>query len=252
MPAAAQAKPNPIVNAKDRSSKPATTAIAGPAKLEAWHSQPTETVLAHFRSIPKGLSAQEAITRLATDGPNELQEGERISAWQILFSQFKSLLIWVLIVAGIISGVMGQAVDAIAILAIVVLNAVIGFYQEFDAEKSIAALKQMTAPRAKVRRDGKVALVPAAEIVTGDILVLEAGDLIAADARLMETASFKCVEAALTGEAEAVTKQSAPLKSTNVPLGDRTNMVFMGTSVAAGTGKAVVVATVMKTELGRR
>ncbi len=231
-------------------SKTAAKSIPTPAKGETWHSQSAETVLAHLRSAAAGLSAQEAATRLAADGANELQEGERISAWQIFFSQFKSLLIWVLIAAGIISGVMGQAVDAIAILAIVVLNAVIGFYQEFNAEKSIAALKQMTAPRAKVRRDGKVALVPAVEIVTGDILVLEAGDLIAADARLLETASLKCVEAALTGEAEAVTKQSALLKNGHVPLGDRANMVFMGTSVAAGTGQAVVVATAMKTELG--
>ena len=220
-------------------------------KEVTWQNQSAETVLTQLRSVPTGLTAHEAATRLAADGPNELQEGERISAWEIFLSQFKSLLIWVLIAAGIISGVMGQAVDAIAILAIVVLNAVIGFYQEFNAEKSIAALKQMTAPRAKVIRDGQVTLVPATEIVTGDILVLEAGDLIAADARLLETASLKCVEAALTGEAEAVTKQAAPLKHTIVPLGDRTNMVFMGTSVAAGTGQAVVVATAMKTELGR-
>ena len=225
--------------------------MSAPLKSEAWHSQSTETVLAQLHSAATGLTAQEAATRLAANGPNELQEGERISPWQIFFSQFKSLLIWVLIAAGIISGVMGQAVDALAILTIVILNAVIGFYQEFNAEKSIAALKQMTAPRAKVRRDGQVTLVPATQIVTGDILLLEAGDLVAADARLLETASLKCVEAALTGEAEAVTKQSAILKHANVSLGDRANMVFMGTSVAVGTGQAVVVATAMKTELGR-
>jgi len=118
----------------------------------------------------------------------------------------------VLIAAGIISGVMGQTVDAIAIFAIVVLNAVIGFYQEFNAEKSIEALKQLTAPRAKVRRDGQIILVSATEIVAGDILALEAGDLVAADARLLETASLKCVESALTGEAEAVMKQATQLK----------------------------------------
>jgi len=208
-------------------------------------------VLAELHSAATGLSGQEAAKRLAADGPNELQEGERISRWKIFLSQFKSLLIWVLIAAGIISGVMGQAVDAIAILAIVVLNAFIGFYQESKAERSIAALKQMTAPRAKVRRDGQVTLVPATGIVTGDILALEAGDLVAADARLLETASLKCVESALTGEPEAVMKQAAQLKHADVPLGDRTNMVFMGTSIAAGTGRAVVVATAMETELGR-
>ena len=220
-------------------------------KAVTWQNQSAETVLTQLRSVPTGLTAHEAATRLAADGPNELQEGERISRWKIFLSQFKSLLIWVLIVAGIISGVMGQAVDAIAILAIVVLNAVIGFYQEFNAEKSIAALKQMTAPLAKVRREGQVTMVPAKDIVLGDILALEAGDLVAADARLLETTSLKCIESALTGEAEAVTKQSALLKHANVPLGDRANMVFMGTSIAAGTGQAVVVATAMKTELGR-
>jgi len=221
------------------------------SKEVTWQNQSAETVLTQLRSVPTGLTAHEAATRLAADGPNELQEGERISRWKIFLSQFKSLLIWVLIIAGIISGVMGQAVDAIAILTIVVLNAVVGFYQESKAEKSIAALKQMTAPLAKVRREGQVTMVPAKDIVLGDILALEAGDLVAADARLLETTSLKCIESALTGEAEAVTKQSALLKHANVPLGDRANMVFMGTSIAAGTGQAVVVATAMKTELGR-
>jgi magnesium-transporting ATPase (P-type) len=141
-----------------------------------------------------------------------------------------------------------------AIKALKALNircAVIGFYQEFNAEKSIAALKKMTAPQAKVRRDGQVTSIPASGIVAGDILALEAGDLIAADARLLEAASLKCIESALTGESEAVTKQPAALEQGDIPLGDRENMVFMGTSVAAGTGQAVVVATAMKTELGR-
>ncbi len=141
--------------------------------------------------------------------------------------------------------------DAIAILAIVVLNAAIGFYLEFKAEKSIAALKRMAAPQAKVRRDGQVSSIPASGIVAGDILALEAGDLVPADARLLEAASLKCIESALTGESEAVTKQPETLEQGDIPLGDRENMVFMGTSVAAGTGRAVVVATGMKTELGR-
>ena len=150
-----------------------------------------------------------------------------------------------------ISAVLGQGVDAIAILAIVVLNAIIGFYQEFKAEKSIAALKKMTAPHAKVRRDNRVTSISASEVVAGDILALEAGDLIAADARLLEAASLQCLESALTGESEAVAKQPATLEQGDVPLGDRENMVFMATSVAAGTGQAVVVATAMKTEMGR-
>ena len=226
-------------------------AIAEHPKGEAWHSRSAEEVLAHLGSSATGLSAQEAAQRLAADGPNELKEGKRISPLQIFLGQFKSLIIWILIAAGVISGVLGEVVDAIAILAIVVLNAVIGFYQEFNAEKSIAALKKMTAPQAKVRRDGQVTSIPASGIVAGDILALEAGDLVAADARLLEAASLKCIESALTGESEAVTKQPATLEQGDVPLGDRENMVFMGTSVAAGTGQAVVVATAMNTELGR-
>lgn len=160
---------------------------------EAWHSQSTEDVLAKLGTAATGLSAGEAAKRLAANGPNELKEGKRISPWQIFLSQFKSLIIWILIVAGVISGVLGEMVDAIAILAIVILNAVIGFYQEFNVEKSIAALKKMTAPQAKVRRDGQVTLIPAARVVTGDILALEAGDLVAADARLLSAASLKCI-----------------------------------------------------------
>ena len=208
-------------------------------------------MLAQLNSTADGLSAAEAAKRLATNGPNELKEGQRISPWQIFLGQFKSLLIWILIGAGVVSGVLGEVVDAIAILAIVVLNAVIGFYQEFNAEKSIAALKKLTAPQAKVRRDGQVISIPASAIVTGDILALEAGDLVAADARLLSAASLRCIEATLTGESEAENKQPATLDRDDVPLGDRENMVFMGTSVAAGTGQAVVVATAMNTELGR-
>lgn len=229
---------------------PETSETTAPRDGEAWHSQSADDVLAKLGSATAGLSATEAAKRLAANGPNELTEGKRISPWQIFLGQFKSLIIWILIVAGVISGVLGEVVDAIAILAIVILNAVIGFYQEFNAEKSIAALKKMTAPQAKVRRDGQVTLIPAANVVTGDIVELEAGDLVAADARLLTAASLKCIESALTGESEAVTKQPAKLEAGDTPLGDRENMVFMGTSVATGTAQAVVVATAMQTELG--
>ena len=225
--------------------------IAAQPKNKVWHNQSAEEVLTQLGSSAAGLSAQEAAQRLAADGANEIKEGKRISPVQIFLGQFKSTLIWILIAAGVISGVLGEMVDAIAILAIVVLNAVIGFYQEFNAEKSIAALKKMTAPQAKVRRDGQVTSIPAAGIVTGDILTLEASDLVAADARLLEAASLKCIESALTGESESVMKQPATLEQDDVALGDRENMVFMGTSIASGTGQAVVVGTAMKTELGR-
>lgn len=227
------------------------SAITDQQKSKAWYNQSAEEVLSQVGSSANGLSTQEAAQRLAADGPNELKEGKRISPLQIFLSQFKSLLIWILIAAGVISGVLGEMVDAIAILAIVVLNAVIGFYQEFKAEKSIAALKKLTAPEARVLRDGQVTSIPASGIVVGDILALEAGDLVGADARLLEAASLRCIESALTGESTAETKQPATLEQGDVALGDRENMVFMGTSVAAGTAQAVVVATAMKTELGR-
>ncbi|MGZ8529514.1 MAG: cation-translocating P-type ATPase [Candidatus Binatia bacterium] len=226
-------------------------AIAAQPKGQAWHNRAAEEALAQLGSSATGLSAREAAQRLAADGPNELKEGKRISQLQIFLGQFKSLIIWILIAAGLTSGVLGEVVDAVAILAIVVLNAVIGFYQEYNAEKSIAALKKMTAPQAKVRRDGQVTSIPARGIVAGDIIALEAGDLVAADARLLEASSLKCIESTITGESEAVTKQPGILAKGDVPLGDRGNMVFMGTSVAAGTALAVVVATAMKTELGR-
>jgi len=225
--------------------------IAEHPKGKTWHSQSAEEVLAEFGTTADGLSSQEAVRRLANSGPNELKEAQSISPLQMFLGQFKSLIIWILIAAGVVSGFLGELVDCIAILAIVVLNAVIGFYQEFKAEKSIAALKKLTAPKATVRRDGRVTSIAASGIVVGDILALEAGQLVAADARLLDAASLKCIESALTGESEAVTKQAATMQQGEVPLGDRENMVFMGISVAAGTGRAVVVATAMNTELGR-
>lgn len=220
-------------------------------KDTAWHRLSAEEVLVQLSSTGSGLSSVEAARRLAKDGPNELKEGKPISPVEIFFSQFKSLIIWVLIAAAVISGLLGEQMDAVAILTIVMLNAVIGFYQEFKAEKSIAALKKMTSPRATVQRDGRITSIPALDVVVGDILALEAGDLVAADARLLEAASLKCIESALTGESNAVTKRTAALEETVVPLGDRANMIFMGTSVTAGNGQAIVVATAMNTELGR-
>lgn len=224
--------------------KPVTRSVA-------WHQRSGEETLFALESVRTGLSTVEAARRLAEHGCNALAEARPVSASAIFFGQFKSLIIWILIAAGFVSGLFGEWMDCIAILAIVVLNAVIGFYQEFSAEKSIAALKKMTAPRAKVWRDGGLVTVPAAEVVPGDILELEAGDLVAADARTLEAASLKCIESALTGESDAVDKRAERLDQPDIPLGDRTNMVFMGTSVAAGTGRAVVVATAMETQLGQ-
>ncbi|MGZ5053742.1 MAG: HAD-IC family P-type ATPase [Methylobacter sp.] len=220
-------------------------------RSKAWHSQPAEEVLAQLASTLEGLSSQEAARRLAANGPNELKESNPISPLQIALAQFKSLIIWILIAAGVISGILGEIEDVIAIFTVVILNATMGFYQEFNAQKSIAELKKMVAPQAKVRRDGRVTSVPASQIVVGDILTLEAGDLVVADARLFAAASLACIEAALTGEPEAEAKHSEALAQQEIPLGDRINMIFMGTSVVTGTGQAVVVATAMSTELGR-
>ncbi len=216
-----------------------------------WHNLTAEEAVSKLGSATSGLSSAEAAQRLTANGPNQLAEAQRINPIWILLSQFKSLIVWILIGAGILSGVFGDLTDAVAILAIVVLNAAIGFYQEFQAEQSIAALKKLTAPLAKVRRDGQVASLPAAQVVVGDILLLEPGDLVAADARLLEAASLRCIESTLTGESEAAEKQPAKLDEEQTPLGDRVNMVFSGTSVAAGTAVAVVVATAADTELGK-
>ena len=222
-----------------------------PTRGEAWHVRTAEDALAHFGSTTAGLSAQEAAARLAANGPNVLQDTTTVGPWRILFAQFSSLIVWVLIIAGLVAFSVGETIDAAAIFVIVLLNAAIGFYQEYNAERSITALKQMTAPSANVMRDGKVTSVPASDIVEGDVLLLAAGDMIAADARLLTTATLSSIEAALTGESDAVDKRSEPLPSADVALGDRANMVFMGTGVATGTGQAVVVATAMRTELGR-
>ncbi|MEO5713564.1 MAG: cation-translocating P-type ATPase [Luteolibacter sp.] len=219
-------------------------------KGEAWHHRSAAEVLAHFCSTPAGLSTKEATLRLVANGRNELTGAPGVSALRILLAQFESLVIWILIAAGVVAGVLGERVDAAAIFAIVILNAAVGLYQEFNAEKSIAALRKLAAPHAKVIRDGKVRLIPAAEIVVGDVLELESGDLVAADARILSAAMLRCIEAPLTGESQPVTKRPATLEALEVPLGDRENMVFMGTSIATGTGRAVIVATAMKTELG--
>ena len=155
--------------AKSRYRETAAVAIAAQPKGTVWHSQSAEQVLTRLAATAEGLSSQESARRLATNGPNELKEGKPSSPLQMFLGQFKSLIIWILIIAGVISGLLGEVVDCIAILAIVVLNAVIGFQQEFKAEKSIAALKKLTAPQATVRRDGQVRSIPASGIVEGDI-----------------------------------------------------------------------------------
>jgi Ca2+-transporting ATPase len=187
---------------------------------------------------------------LTNDGPNELHRAEATSSLEILGRQFKSLVIWVLIGAAVVSAALGETVDGIAIVTIVVLNALIGFFQEYRAEQAVAALARLAAPRARVLRDGHAAVLPAHDIVRGDVLVLDGGDLVAADARLLEASALRVNEAPLTGESEAVEKRAGRV-ALDTPLAERRNMLFLGTSVVAGSGRAVVVATGMATEVGR-
>ncbi len=227
--------------------KPESMPAAGPSQ---WHSVSSESLFAALGTAREGISSLEAARRLQTGGRNELRETKRVRPWRIFLRQFGGLLVGILFVAAIISAVFGDWLDAVAILAIIFLNALVGFYQELSAEKSIAALRRMAAPNARVRREGKLLLIPAAEVVRGDVLELESGDLVAADARLIEAASLRCVEAALTGESAPVLKAVCTLEA-ETALADQENMIFMGTSVAGGVGKGVVVATGMATEIGR-
>ena len=197
-----------------------------------------------------GLSAIEAEGRLRQFGSNSIHAEPRTSAVRLLARQFSSPVIWLLLGASGISAVAGERVDAAAIVAIVVMNACIGFVQEHRAERAVFALRSMTARRARVRRDGRIALLPATAVVPGDALILEPGDVVAADARLLSAHHVSANEAVLTGESVPVEKSTAPAKS-GAPLAERTDTVFMGTSVATGTGVAEVVATGMQTELGR-
>lgn len=214
------------------------------------HNQSVAELAVSLKSdLRGGLASTEAARRLLTGGPNELRKGKRVSPLVILVAQFESLVIWVLIGAAAVSVLMGEVIDGGAIIAIVALNATIGFFQEYRAEKAAAALAQLAAPRARVIRDGHARVLPAEEVVVGDLLLLEAGDLVAADARLVEASVLRLTEAALTGESEPVEKYTAVLPG-ETAIADRRNTVFLGTSVAAGSARALVVATGMSTEIG--
>lgn len=170
-----------------------------------WHDQSIPELTTQLTTdVTQGLTPQEAAARLQQWGPNELRKGKTISPLAILAGQFRSLVIWVLIGAALVSGALGELADGMAILAILLLNAIIGFFQEYRAEQSVAALARLAAPRARVVRGGHAEVIAAAEIVPGDVLLLEAGDLIAADAHLIEAASLRANEAPLTGESQPI------------------------------------------------
>src|SRR5215207_672290 len=217
-----------------------------------WHTSEAAQVLrALGTDAGSGLSDEEAARRLEERGPNELEDRGGRSPWAILWEQFTSTMIVILIVAALASALLGDYEDSIAIAVIVVLNAALGFVQEYRAERAMAALKRLSAPRVKVRREGHVREISARELVPGDVVLLEAGNLVPADGRLVEGANLRVQEAALTGESEPVGKDTAALEEEDAPLGERAGMVYLSTVVAMGRGMFVVTETGMATELGK-
>ncbi len=218
---------------------------------EIWHSMEAEHVLKETDTdMHRGLTGDEAKKRLEKYGYNELKKEEKISPFTLLISQFKNTLIIILLIAVVLSALIGEMVDSAIILVIVIFCAVLGFVQEYRAEKAMEALKKMLSPTIRVLRGGKEEDVPSKNLVPGDIMLLEAGDKVSADARLVEIHSLRCDEAPLTGESVPVGKNIKPL-SEDVRVSDRKNMTFTGTTVTYGRGKAVVTSTGMNTEFGK-
>ncbi|HMS85855.1 MAG TPA: cation-translocating P-type ATPase [Nitrospira sp.] len=225
---------------------------SGTTGRRVWHARQAEILADELRTdLTSGLLVDDAAHRRTQEGPNELPEAPPPSLLKLFLSQFTSLIVWVLIGAAIVSGLLGDWIDAAAILAIVFLNGVLGFVQEFRAERSLAALRKMSVTMARVIRNGTLQSIPARDLVRGDVITLEAGDRIPADARLFYTTNFQAQEASLTGESTPVQKQVERLEVAEVPLADQRNMVFMGTVAVSGKARGVVVATGLGTELGR-
>src|ERR687897_3279319 len=217
-----------------------------------WHASEVAEVLQTLGTdAGSGLGDEEAARRLEELGPNELEDRGTMSPWAILWDQFTSTMIAILIVAALASALLGDYEDSIAIAVIVVLNAALGFVQEYRAERAMAALKRLSAPRVKVRREGHVREISASELVPGDVVLLEGGTLVPADGRLLEEANLRVQESALTGESESVDKDPVVLEEEDAPLGERADMVYSSTVVASGRGLFVVTETGMATELGK-
>ncbi|MDH3360438.1 MAG: HAD-IC family P-type ATPase, partial [Desulfobulbaceae bacterium] len=215
------------------------------------HTQTTEATWKNHATSPEGLTPAEAKKRLAKHGPNLLREGKKRPVWAMMVDQYRDPMIILLLVAAAISGGIGEGEDAIAILVIVVLNSLIGFIQEFRAERAMAALMAMAAPHAKVRRAGLVLTIPAREVVPGDVVLLEAGDVVPADLRLVDIRGLKVDESPLTGESAAVEKRMEPVADPAAVVGDRLNMLHKGTTATYGSGVGIVTATGMNTEMGK-
>jgi Ca2+-transporting ATPase len=228
--------------------------VADPADASStvdWHRRSPDAVLTELGSSEDGLTESLAVTRLAELGPNELEESAGTSKLALIWAQISSVMVLILIGAAVLSLLLGKYLESGAIFAIVVLFAALGFYQEYRAEQAIAALRRMAVPSARITRDGRVASVPVAELVPGDVVHLDAGTVVPADLRLIEVASLRIEEAALTGESEPVDKSIEAIDRDGLALGDRVCMAYSGTQVSAGRGRGVVIATGMRTELGR-
>src|SRR3989344_3919791 len=215
------------------------------------HNKEIKEVLKELNSGINGLTGAEAEERLKKYGLNQIKEIHKISVFKILLNQLKSFIIYVLIAAAIIALLFGKTTDTIIILAIIILNTILGFIKENKAKKSIQALKKRAAPNAVVIREGKEKLIPASDLVPGDIIIIESGSKISADARIIESSSLRIDESTLTGESTPVDKVSSVIKSENVQIADQNNILFTGTTCVYGRGKAVIIDTGMKTELGK-
>jgi P-type Ca2+ transporter type 2C len=216
-----------------------------------WHTMPVADCLQGQNTSQSGLSLDEVQARQHEFGPNQLAEGVKVSLLTVFLNQFRDFMIVVLLAATLISGLLGEYTDAITIIAIVILNGILGFVQEVRAERSLAALKELTAPAAKVRRFNKVEQIAAKELVPGDIVLLEDGDRIPADGRILVANVFYVEESALTGESVPSSKQAGITVSVDASLGDRKNMVYMGTMVTRGKAEIVITGTGMNTEMGK-
>jgi len=217
--------------------------------VSRWHQMNSDDTLKALESSGHGLTTTEAMKRLQKFGPNELREEKKVSRLEVFLNQFKSFLVAILVLATIFSAFIGEIVDSFAILIIVILNSVFGYFQEYKAEKTIEALKRLTGPETTVVRGGREYIIPSKNLVPGDIILLEDGSRVTADIRLLETHELKIDESAITGESVTVTKLTKPLP--DVPVADRKNMLWAGTMVTYGRGRGVVVNTGMNTELGR-
>ena len=217
---------------------------------KSWHAKPVEDALEELQADALGLTDEEVEQRVQKYGLNELKEAKRVTPLQIFINQFKDIFVIMLLIATSISFALGETTDAITIAAIVVLNSIVGFVQEYRSEKAMEAMRKLTAPKARLMRNGKEVMVPAKGVVPGDIVLLESGDRVPADCRLMEVVELRTDEAVLTGESTQVDKQIAPVRE-DAPVADRRNMLFTATHVTYGRGKALVTSTGMQTEFGK-